>query len=117
MPNRPKPAARNLDGTPKTPEQIKQFEDRVEAESKTDGDDGDDSEPEKKPSALMGWDVAKVSQWLAENKVDASIIETAKEEGVDGSMLAVMDKSDWKELGVSGLKATKLIAKAKQVGA
>eukprot|EP01043_Picozoa_sp_COSAG02_P053499 COSAG02_NODE_5914_length_3942_cov_1.908665_3_plen_278_part_00 len=113
MPNRPQPAARNLDGTMKTPEQIKEFEDRVAAESR----DADDEEPEKKPSVLMGWDVAKVSQWLADNKVDASIIETAKEEGVDGPMLAVMDKSDWKELGVSGLKATKLIAKAKHISA
>ena len=71
MPNRPKPAARNLDDTMKTPEQIKQFEDRVAAESK---DDGEDEAPEKKPSALLGWDVAKVSQWLAENKVDADRI-------------------------------------------
>merc|ERR1711871_1570304 len=62
----------------------------------------------------MGWDLAKVEQWLKEMKVSGSIIEAAKEKRVNGPMLAVMDKGDWEELGVKGLKATELSVKAKQ---
>ena len=31
-------------------------------------------------------------------------------EGVDGAMAVEMDKDDWKELGASGVKASKIVA-------
>ena len=36
--------------------------------------------------------------------------DKAAEEGVDGATALVMDKDDWKELGASGVKASKIIA-------
>ena len=64
MPNRPKPAARNLDGTMKTEAQIKQLEAHMAAEAEVkQPEEADEDEPpvEKKPSVLMGWDVPALS--------------------------------------------------------
>ena len=36
-------------------------------------------------------------------------------EGVDGAMASEMDKDDWKELGISGLKAAKIMSQLKRL--
>ena len=43
------------------------------------------------------------------------VAQVATEQGVDGATATEMDKDDWKELGVSGFKAAKVVAQLKKL--
>ena len=63
-----------------------------------------------KEESVLNWNVQKVADWLRENFMLPDVAANVVSEGVTGDIAAVMDKSDWSELGVQGLKATKIIA-------
>ena len=44
-----------------------------------------------------------------------ALADMASTEGVNGAMEVEMDKDDWKELGISGLKAAKIISQLKKL--
>ena len=60
--------------------------------------------------AVLDWSVAELRTWLAEAMQQPAVADAAAEEEVDGATALVMGKEEWKELGVSGIKAAKIVA-------
>ena len=56
------------------------------------------------------WTPAQVSEWLQTLSVPDSVIQATFDEQVDGSMISCTEKSDWKELGATGMGSTKILA-------
>jgi len=63
-----------------------------------------------KEESILLWKVDKMATWVRENFMLPDVAAKVVSEGVTGDIAAVMDKSDWSELGAQGLKATKIIA-------
>ena len=60
--------------------------------------------------AVLDWSVAELRTWLAEAMQQPAVADAAAEEELDGATALVMGKEEWKELGVSGIKAAKIVA-------
>ena len=87
---------------------------------------GDEPEPEPEPepvppvppegvpptaaSGIHDWTEHQVAAWLRDVIELGDVAEVVVEERVDGATALVMDKDDWKELGASGVKASRIIA-------
>ena len=65
-------------------------------------------------SDVLSWSVEEAQAWLGEMDVSEQVRARALEEDVDGALLLEMDKADWVELGLTGLKATRVISRAKK---
>ena len=65
-------------------------------------------------SDMLSWSVEEAQAWMGEMDVSEQVRARALEEDVDGALLLEMDKADWVELGLTGLKATRVISRAKK---
>ena len=65
-------------------------------------------------SDVLSWSVEEAQAWMGEMDVSEQVRARALEEDVDGALLLEMDKADWVELGLTGLKATRVISRAKK---
>ena len=63
----------------------------------------------------QGWNAEQFAAWLRDGLNFEAFADVALAEGVDGAMAVEMDKDDWKELGISGLKAAKIISQLKKL--
>eukprot|EP01043_Picozoa_sp_COSAG02_P012061 COSAG02_NODE_457_length_21950_cov_35.452794_19_plen_228_part_00 len=66
--------------------------------------------PPTQSSGVNTWSKEQLVAWLRDVQKLGDVADKAAEEGVDGATALVMDKDDWKELGASGVKASKIIA-------
>lgn len=66
--------------------------------------------PPAQSSGVNTWSKEQLVAWLRDVQKLGDVADKAAEEGVDGATALVMDKDDWKELGASGVKASKIIA-------
>ena len=89
-------------------------------------DDEPETEPETEPvppegvpptasSGVEGWTEHQVAGWLRDVLKFEDVAQVATEQGVDGATATEMDKDDWKELGVTGFKAAKVVAQLKKL--
>jgi len=58
---------------------------------------------------VAAWTVEQVATWLRDSFKLENVAANAEAEEITGKLAVVMDKDDWKELGCSGLKATKVM--------
>ena len=63
---------------------------------------------------LTEWTAAKLEGWLVEMGMHA-VAASSLQIGVDGATAAEMDKSDWKELGATGVSAAMIIGRLKKL--
>ena len=61
------------------------------------------------------WGVAQFAEWLRSEMKLQGVADAAVDEGVDGMTALEMEKSDWKELGASGIQAAKIVANLKKL--
>ena len=66
---------------------------------------------------MQHWSEARLVEWLRDDMKLGDLATAAAEEGVDGKTALEMDKEDWKDLGASGIKASKVIANLKSLSA
>lgn len=81
---------------------------RAGAEPKLDGPP--DGVPPTAASGVHDWTEHQVAAWLRDVMKLGDVAEVVVEERVDGATALVMDKDDWKELGASGVKASRIVA-------
>ena len=72
-------------------------------------------EPPTVASGVQDWSDQQVAAWLRDALKFEDVAQVATEQGVDGATATEMDKDDWKELGVSGFKAAKVVAQLKKL--
>ena len=71
--------------------------------------------PPTASSGVEGWTEHQVAGWLRDVLKFEDVAQVATEQGVDGATATEMDKDDWKELGVTGFKAAKVVAQLKKL--
>ena len=64
------------------------------------------AEPSDKAKSMS---IEELCQWLKDKKIASEYIECFREDDVDGSVLAVYDDEDLKELGISEARIRKKI--------
>ena len=74
-------------------------------------------EPEEahQQQPLAMWDKATLSAWLTASGLPAALGAMSVEAGVDGGTAIEMEKADWKELGMTGLQASKIVSAVKKL--
>ena len=63
---------------------------------------------------IREWTTAEIVAWLRDVLSLPMVADGALREAVDGSMAVEMQRSDWVELGASGLKSAKLITEVRR---
>ena len=66
-------------------------------------------------AAAQDWNAEQFAAWLRDDLKFEALAGVTLAEGVDGAMASEMDKDDWKELGISGLKAAKIMSQLKKL--
>ena len=66
--------------------------------------------PPTAAAGVHGWSEQQVAAWLRDVMQLADVADAAVEEKVDGATALVMVREDWKELGASGVKASRIVA-------
>ena len=100
---------------------VKQLGDLQSAEAQPDPESGQPGTPAVSPrppegvpptqsSDVNSWSEEQLVAWLRDVQKLGDVADKAAEEGVDGATAMIMDKDDWKELGASGVKASKIVA-------
>lgn len=59
------------------------------------------------PENFEDWDVEKVVQWFATLKLSKDYSETIRREGIDGTVLSVMQPDDFRSIGITAFGDTK----------
>eukprot|EP01050_Picozoa_sp_SAG11_P019862 SAG11_NODE_3234_length_2594_cov_1.802405_1_plen_248_part_00 len=75
-------------------------------------------EPEPEPEAplpLSQWTAERVEAWLSTVLALPAVAVAAGSGGVDGSTAIEADKDDWKELGATGMQASKIVGAIKKL--
>lgn len=70
------------------------------------------------PDDFQEWDVERVVQWFSTLKLTKDYSETIRREGIDGTVLSVMQPEDFKSIGINFGDAKKLdmrVARRRQV--
>jgi hypothetical protein len=78
----------------------------------------EEPEPEPEPEApppLSQWTAARVEAWLTTALALPAVALAARGNGVDGGTVIEADKEDWKELGASGMQASKIMSEIKKL--
>jgi hypothetical protein len=84
---------------------------RVQPTSSGSGRRRMETAPER---SIRDWSNAELVDWLRDVLGLAAVADGALREGIDGAMAAEMLRSDWIELGASGLKAAKIITEVRR---
>jgi hypothetical protein len=84
---------------------------RVQPTSSGSGRRRMETAPER---SIRDWSNAELVDWLRDVLGLAAVADGALREGIDGAMAAEMLRSDWIELGASGLKVAKIITEVRR---
>jgi len=69
---------------------------------------------EVSPEHIREWTSVELAEWLRGALGFDAVAAVALREGIDGAMAMEMIRSDWMELGASGLKAAKIITEVRR---
>ena len=69
---------------------------------------------ETAPQSIREWSSVELAEWLHGVLGLQSVAGNTLREGIDGAMAVEMVRSDWMELGASGVKAAKIITEVRR---
>jgi hypothetical protein len=69
---------------------------------------------EASPEHIREWSSVELAEWLRGVLGFEAIAAVALRERIDGAMAIEMIRSDWIELGASGLKAAKIVTEVRR---